>query len=85
MPDESSPAWLKITWTVVGDKTYTVYWTNDPPGAARVWDAVDGPALGDSVDNGDGTKTWADKGTDPDMAGLAPGDVGQRFYKVVVE
>ena len=75
-----NPAWLKITWPQVPGKTYTIYWSAD----RSSWDAVGGPALDDIVDNGDGTWTWTDKGTDPEMGGKAPGDVHKRFYKVGV-
>jgi subtilisin family serine protease len=76
----ADPAWVEMTWT--SGPTFTLYWTGDPPGGPQTWNAVDGSALGDVVDNGDTTWTWTDKGTDPDMGGLAPADVEKRFYRV---
>lgn len=81
--DGGNPDWFRITWSVVAGKTYAILWTESLPPSS--WDVVDGPALDDIVDNGDGTWSWTDRGTDPDMGGLAPGDVGKRFYKVRVE
>ena len=83
---QADPNWMSFTWLVGAGKTITIYWTEDLPNApTRFWDTVDGPALDDIVDNADGTWTWTDKGTDPDMGGQAPGDVHSRFYKVGVE
>lgn len=76
----SNPDWIEMTWT--SGPTFTLYWTSDLPGGSQSWNAVDGAALGDIVDNGDGSWTWTDKGTDPDMAGLAPGDVMKRLYRI---
>lgn len=76
----SNAEWVEITWSGASEDVVTIFWTADPPGGARTWDALDGPALGDIVDNGDGTWTWTDKGTDPDMTGQAPGDVPLRCY-----
>jgi hypothetical protein len=81
--NEPAPAWVDITWDVVAGKSYAVYWS--PSLESPSWNAVDGPALDDIVDNEDSTWTWTDKGTDPDMGGLAPGDVAKRFYKVTVK
>lgn len=77
---DADARWLDVTSSA--GWTYTIEWTNDQPGGARVWNAVNGAALGDLVENGDGTFTWTDKGVDPEMGGLAPGDVAQRFYRV---
>jgi len=76
----SNAEWVEITWSGASPDVVTIYWTADPPGGARSWDTLDGPALADVVDNGDGTWTWTDKGTDPDMTGHAPGDVPLRCY-----
>ena len=76
----TDPAWMQITWESAF--SFTIYWTSDPPGGPQTWNAVDGAALADIVDNGDGTWTWTDKGTDPDMGGLAPGSVAKRFYRI---
>jgi len=81
----ASQDWVELTWLVGPGRTITVYWTEDLPGDTRLWDAVDGPALDDIVDNGDGTWTWTDKGTDPEMMGQAPGDVQRRLYRIGVE
>jgi hypothetical protein len=81
---QADPNWMSLTWLVGPGKTITIYWTGDLPDDVRLWDAVDGPALDDIVDNGDGTWTWTDKGTDLEMMGQAPGDVKQRFYRVKV-
>jgi len=75
-----NPDWVELTWEA--GFTFTIYWTADPPGTPRTWDAVDGAALAEVVDNGDGTWTWTDKGTDPDMGGVAPNDAQRRFYKI---
>jgi hypothetical protein len=74
--------WVEVTWE--SGLAFSILWTADRPGTTRTWNAVDGAALADVVDNGDGTWTWTDKGTDPDMGGLAPGDVQQRFYRISV-
>jgi hypothetical protein len=76
--------WTAVTWKGPSSATYEIRWTDDPPGGTRTWDVVNGPALGDIADNGDGTWTWTDKGTDPDMGGLAPGDVPARWYVIVL-
>ena len=81
-PSASNAEWVEITWSGASADVVTIFWTADPPSGARTWDALDGPALGDIVDNGDGTWTWTDKGTDPDMTGQAPGDVPLRCYIV---
>jgi hypothetical protein len=78
----ADPDWVDVTWWSAPG--FTLYWTGDPPGGPQTWNAVDGAALSDVVDNGDGTWTWTDKGTDTDMGGLAPGDATARFYRVGV-
>lgn len=78
-------SWVEITWRGGPDGSFTVYWTADRLGEARTWDAVDGPALGDLVYNGNETWTWIDKGADPEMSGLAPGHVPERHYRLGVE
>jgi len=70
-----------ITWSRAAHKQYEIFWT-DEMYTATAWDRVDGPALDDIIDNGDGTISWTDRGADPDMLGLGPGDVYGRFYKV---
>jgi C1A family cysteine protease len=78
--------WVKITWSGASPTVATIYWTNDLPNdPARTWNAVDGAALSNIVDNGNGTFSWTDKGTDPDMGGQAPGAVRQRFYRLVAQ
>jgi hypothetical protein len=47
--------WVELTWLAGPGRTITMYWTEDLPGGARLWDAVDGSALADIVNNGDGT------------------------------
>ena len=74
----------KVTWQHVHHATYQVFWTDDIS-AAPLWDIVSGPALADIIDNGDGTRSFTDKGTDPEMAGQAPGNVGKRFYTVIAQ
>jgi hypothetical protein len=81
----SSADWVEVTWRGGASGTFTIRWTADAPGTTRTWDTVDGAALGDVVYNGDNTWTWTDKGTDPDMGGLAPGQVGARYYEIVLE
>ncbi len=78
----ANPAWVEITWQEEPGMTHSVLWTADPPGGARTWDTLNGQALDDIVDNGNGTWTWTDKGTDPHMGGQAPGDVPARYYIV---
>jgi subtilisin family serine protease len=68
-----------ITWPKADSKEYEIYWTGD----MYLWDKVDGPALNDITENPDRTISWTDRGTDPDMFGLTPGDVDQRFYKIM--
>ena len=83
--DESEPSWIRLAWPVMPDKSYKVYWTDDLATGTVHWDEVDGAALDDFIDNGDGTQSWTDKGTDPDMGGKAPGDVRKRFYMIGAE
>jgi len=84
--DQSNPSWIKFTWPVIPEKTYyKIYWTDQLATGTVHWDEVDGAALDDLVDNGDGTWSWSDKGTDPDIGGKAPGDVGKRFYIIAAE
>ena len=75
--NDVSPQYVDITW--IPAATHTILWTAD---IVAGWNEVYGPALGDIVDNGNGTMTWTDKGTSPNMGGLAPGSVSQRFYKI---
>jgi C1A family cysteine protease len=82
----TNPDWVTITWSGASPSVATISWTDDSPDdPARTWNAVDGAALSDIADNGDGTFSWTDKGTDPDMGGQAPGDVPQRYYRIVTE
>ena len=73
-----------LTWPDIHGAGYRTFW-NDNLDTGPVWNEVDGPALTDLVDNGDGTWSWTDKGTDPDMAGQSPAAVSKRFYQVLVE
>jgi hypothetical protein len=81
----TDPAWVQITWRGGEGVAYEVLWTADAPGGPQAWDTVDGAALGTISYLGDLVWTWTDTGADPDMGGLAPGDVTQRFYKVRLE
>jgi len=78
---DMATGYLHLTWPKAPGKLYEIYWT-DELSTPTIWDRVDGPALSDIIDNGDGTFTWIDMGTDPDMGGKKPEDVGKRFYTV---
>jgi hypothetical protein len=78
----ANPAWVELSWIASETAPVTISWTNDPPEGAQTWDVVDGAALGDKVYNGDGTWTWTDKGTDPQMGGLPPGSLPARYYRL---
>ncbi|MBN2134665.1 MAG: multicopper oxidase domain-containing protein [Acidobacteria bacterium] len=64
-------------------KTVNIEWA-DGYTPTPSWNQVDNPAL-DRVHHGDGTWSWTDFGTDPEMLGLKPGDVLSRSYRVVVQ
>jgi len=83
--EHRNPSWTRLTWPVIPEKSYKIYWTDDLATGTLHWDEVDGAALDDLIDNGDGTQSWTDKGTDPDMGGNAPGDVPNRFYIIAAE
>ncbi|MBN1917453.1 MAG: carboxypeptidase regulatory-like domain-containing protein [Verrucomicrobia bacterium] len=79
------PSWIEITWTAHEMAPITIGWTGDTPSGSQTWNLVDGDALSDIVYNGDGTWTWTDKGTDPDMGGLPPGSLTARLYRLSQE
>ncbi len=75
--------YIKLTWTTGSAQKFRLYWRDNVPGSN--WDQVDGNALFDIITNPDGTKSWTDRGVDPDMAGKSSADVGKRMYKLVTE
>jgi hypothetical protein len=79
---QANPAWIEVTWLAHELAPIIIDWTGDSPDTGPTWDTVDGPALADIVYNGDGTWTWTDKGTDPDMGGLPPGSLAIRLYRL---
>jgi hypothetical protein len=78
----TDPAWVEITWRGGEGVAYDVLWTANKPGGPLTWNVVDGAGLDTMTYLGDLVWTWTDTGADPDMGGLAPGDVARRFYKV---
>jgi len=79
---QSNPAWVEVKWIAHEMAPITIKWTANMPGGSQTWDTIDGPALSDIVYNGDGTWTWTDKGTDPNMGGLPPGSTARRLYRL---
>lgn len=70
--------WIELIWVASPGINYKLYWSND----IITWDPADGPALHAVDDNPDGTKSWIDYGTDPEMGNQSPADINKRFYKL---
>jgi len=74
---------VKITWTALYQwLDLKIFWKN---GIADDWLEVsyDGFAE-DILDNGDGTRSWIDRGLSDNMNGVPPMNESSRIYKVVV-
>jgi hypothetical protein len=81
---DDATGYAEITWPDIPGHSFMVFWCDDLQGTDP-WDEVDGAALADIVDNGDGTWSWTDRGVDPDMGGALPFDNGnQRVYRVAL-
>jgi len=70
--------WIELIWIASSSINYKLYWSND----IITWDPAEGSALHAVDDNPDGTKSWIDYGTDPEMGNQSPADVNKRFYKL---
>jgi len=81
--ERTTENYIKLTWTIGTAKKFRLYWRDNTAGAE--WDKVDSNALLDITTNPDGTKSWIDRGTDPDMGGKSSADVRKRMYKLVTE
>lgn len=81
--DTANDQHFVITWTEIAQWNYDILWT-DSVHAQPQWDKVEYPGITDDVvENGNGTRSWTDKGTDPEMKGSVPASVNARFYKIV--
>ena len=80
---DNATGFFHIIWSDVPGKTFGIYWT-DNLSSPIAWNEVDGDALNNLIDHGD-TCSWTDTGADSEMGGLAPGEIGTRFYMIGAE
>lgn len=79
---EPISAGVKITWTALQQVDLKIFWKN---GIADDWLEVSYDGFEeDIVDNGDGTRSWIDRGLSDNMSGVPPMNESSRVYKVVV-
>ena len=76
---------ISITWSVEPDMDYIIYWS-DSLAPFAVWDDVDYPGLESDIiyDPVSSSSNWTDNGDDPEMNGLKPSQVDNRYYKIQV-
>ena len=77
-PDPADGANFEVSWKVAAGRSYYILWSDTADGP---WHEIAELDAGDVEDNGD-MRTWTDRGTDPAMGGMKPGDCPARFYKL---
>ncbi|MEW6534346.1 MAG: lamin tail domain-containing protein [Candidatus Auribacterota bacterium] len=73
---------VKITWTHDTQYLHRIYWTDSLSGTP-VWHNVNYSTFySHIINNGNGTRSWIDRGLDDEMLGVSPYNAGKRFYRV---
>ena len=76
---------ITLIWSVEPNMDYLIYWSVEPWGLSG-WDIVDYPGLESDIiyDPNTSSCRWTDNGNDPQMNGMKPSQVDNRYYKIRV-
>ena len=77
-PDPTDPGNFNFSWKIAAGRSYYIQWADSADGP---WHEIAELDPADISDEGE-MRTWTDRGTDPAMGGIKPGDCPARFYKL---